>query len=96
MRVFIPDDPFRSDLPAVLGHDIVHRLSNRYRCAYIRVPLGRELRATRYREAGMTNRDIARKLGLTETGVEKIFKRGRAKDREKIRRRKDPRQTEMF
>ena len=43
----------------------------------IRVPLMRKLRARRYRQEGRSNAWIARRLGVTESGVDKLFARTR-------------------
>lgn len=96
-RLYIPDDLERSNLPELVGMDNAHRLCKRYRCTYIRVPVAKDVRALRYRHDGSTNRQIAVRLGMTETGVEKLFKRLRkAKPGKVPRSRKDPRQLDMF
>ena len=41
----------------------------------IRVPLARDFCAGCYRARGMSHAAIASKLGMTETGVDKLFKR---------------------
>lgn len=46
----------------------------------IRVPLARELRARHYRAAGRSNAQIARALGITESGVDKLFARQRRRE----------------
>lgn len=48
---------------------------------YVRVPLARELRATKYRGEGLSNGRIAVRLGLTEGGVVSLFKRLAARER---------------
>jgi DNA-binding NarL/FixJ family response regulator len=96
MRLYVPADPARSELPQAIGYDHAARLSKVFPGGYIKVPLAREFRALRYREAGLGNRDIARKLGLTESGVERLFGRVRKTHPKRGDRRKDPRQTEMF
>jgi hypothetical protein len=45
------------------------------RMGHIRVPLSRDLRATHYRAQGCSFAVIARRLGLTESGVRGLFKR---------------------
>jgi arsenate reductase-like glutaredoxin family protein len=59
------------------------------------VPLGREQRAHAYRQSDMSNAMIARKLGITETGVDKLFRRTGAQPK-RIGRQKDTRQLDMF
>ncbi len=66
-------------------------LSRRFAGSTLRVPLARSLRARQYRAAGQSNAAIARKLGLTETGVDKLF--ARMADRPA---KGDPRQSDLF
>ncbi|MCY1669320.1 sigma factor-like helix-turn-helix DNA-binding protein [Rhizobium sp. SL86] len=96
VRLYIPSDPDRSELPAAIGADAAVRLSKMFPGGYIRVPLAREFRAVRYHKAGATNREIAKRLGLTEGGVDRLLKRARAKKLVERKTRKDPRQIEMF
>lgn len=96
MRLYVPADPGRSELPQTIGFDNAARLSKLYPGGYIRVPLAREFRALRYREAGLGNRDIARRLGLTENGVEKLMKRARTAHPGRGAKPKDPRQMDLF
>lgn len=48
---------------------------------YVRVPLARDLRATKYRAEGLSNGRIAARLGLTEGGVLTLFNRLAARER---------------
>ncbi|SIQ24292.1 hypothetical protein SAMN05880590_102759 [Rhizobium sp. RU35A] len=96
MRLYVPADPARSDLPQTVGEDAAWRLSNLYRGGYIKVPLAREFRALRYREAGVSNKDVARRLGLTETGVELLFQRARKRKPGKGKKPKDSRQMQLL
>lgn len=95
-RLYVPEDPARSELPSTIGFDNTFRLSKLFPGGYIRVPLAREFRAIRYRNNGTSNRDIARKLGITESGVDNLIRRVRNKEPGKIRAKKDPRQIDMF
>jgi len=77
------------EIAQAIGNDAAARLSARMAPAVIRVPLAREMRARHYRAAGFSNGEIATKLGLTETGVDKLFRRmqnapvkGEASDRQ--------------
>ena len=77
------------EIAQTIGNDAAARLSARMAPAVIRVPLAREMRARHYRAAGLSNGEIATKLGLTETGVDKLFRRmqnapvkGEASDRQ--------------
>ncbi len=74
-RLFIPARPDASSVQNDLGVDIANRLAKRYGGAYLRVPLAREWRAMHYRSMGASNARVARALGMTETGVEKLFAR---------------------
>ncbi|WP_425646097.1 sigma factor-like helix-turn-helix DNA-binding protein [Agrobacterium leguminum] len=96
VRLYVPSDPERSELSSTIGVDAAYRLAKAYPGGYIRVPLAREFRARRYVDAEMSNRDIAKRLGLTESGVERLLKRARKREPLKSRRKTDPRQMEMF
>ncbi|MGC4407541.1 winged helix-turn-helix transcriptional regulator [Rhizobium rosettiformans] len=96
VRLYVPEDLARSELPKAIGFENAARLSKLYPCGYIKVPLARPFRALRYREAGMSNRDIARRLGLTESGVEKLLKRARTANPGRGGKPKDPRQLELL
>lgn len=96
MRLYVPADPGRSELPQTIGFDHAARLSKLYPGGYIKVPLAREFRALRYREAGLGNRDIARRLGLTESGVERLLRRARSANPGRGGKPTDPRQMDLF
>lgn len=93
IRLYVPKNSEQSQLCATVGSDITSRLTRRYAGDYIRVPLVRDLRARHYRELGLSNAQIARKLGLTEKGVERLFRRQPVEYR---RPKVDDRQFEMF
>ncbi|MDT7533750.1 hypothetical protein OVY48_09970 [Sphingobium sp. SA2] len=63
------------DISRAIGADAATRLSERIAPDVIRVPLARDLRARRYRAAGLSNGAIATRLGITEPAVNKLFKR---------------------
>lgn len=96
LRLYVPSQPDRSELFVTIGQDAATRLSKAFPGGYIRVPLAREFRAVRYVKAGATNRDIAKRLGLTEAGIDKLLKRARSRKLVEKKSRKDPRQIEMF
>ncbi|MBL45146.1 MAG: hypothetical protein CMN71_10650 [Sphingomonadaceae bacterium] len=75
-RLYVPGD-IQSDHPIfkALGEERARKLTNLYSPAMIRVPLARTIRARHYRAQGDSNGEIATKLGMTETGVDKIFDR---------------------
>ena len=74
-RLYVPAVPYGTQVEARLGMEAARRLAEALGGAYIRIPLARELRATVYRTRGMSNPDIARRLGITESGVNKLFLR---------------------
>lgn len=73
-RVYVPykcrED---SDLVEAIGVEACEKLSRALAPATIRVPLARRERALFYRAQDLSNAKIARKLGITETGVNRIF-----------------------
>jgi len=75
-RVYVPwnlrDD---SDVVEAVGREAADKLSRRFAPATIRVPLARRERALYYRRQGLSDAAIARKLGITENGVGKLFRR---------------------
>lgn len=93
IRVYIPKEPHGSTLASEIGIDNAARLSKMFAGGYIRVPIAREFRARHYRRQGESNSMIARRLGLSETGVEKLFSRA---PKEPVKAKKDDRQIEMF
>jgi hypothetical protein len=93
VRMYVPEVAQGSQLASEIGLDNTVRLSKLYARSYIRVPLAREFRARHYRELGETNSRIARRLGITETGVNKLFRRD---PKVFVGKKKDPRQIEMF
>ncbi|WP_235889711.1 hypothetical protein [Brucella haematophila] len=95
IRLYVPSpsNVSRSQLVDSLGSDIVTKLSRRYGGDGFTVPLIRDMRARRDRDQGLSNAQIARRLGIREDAVEKIFNRSPVKYRPK---KKDDRQIEMF
>ena len=74
-RIYVPKRlPDDHELIAAIGMDATRKLVGTYAPAAIRVPLARRERARRYRAQGLSHARIARKLGLTETGVEKLLR----------------------
>jgi len=75
-RLYVP--PSVSDDHAIalaIGPSAADAFCKFYSSGTVRVPLLRELRAKHYRAIGLSNARIAVRLGLTETGVEKLFQR---------------------
>lgn len=75
-RLYVPhkvtDD---HEIVRAIGAERAARLTARYAPATIRIPLARKDRAVHYRVHGLSNGQIARKLGMTEPGVEQMFAR---------------------
>lgn len=75
-RLFVPVKMSSAhDIAKAVGIDAALKLSERLAPDVIRVPLAREARARHYRAAGRSNAQIARALGITESGVDKLFQR---------------------
>jgi hypothetical protein len=74
-RLYVPQTASGTQVSKTLGEAIASRLSSRYGRDYLLVPLARDLRTKHYRAAGLSNAQIARRLGITESGVERIFRR---------------------
>lgn len=78
-RVYVPyslrDD---NDIVAAVGRPLAEKLSRALAPATIRVPLARRERALYWRAHGLSNAAVARKLGITESGVNRLF--GREQD----------------
>jgi len=75
-RLYVPTTIAQDDeIAQAIGIDAAHKLSRRYAPSTLRVPLARELRARHYRANGLSNARIARKLGVTEPSVNKMFAR---------------------
>lgn len=63
------------EIAVAIGLDAATKLALRFAPDVIRVPLFRERRAVRYRSEGLTNAKIAVRLGMTEVGINRLFKR---------------------
>lgn len=71
----LPRRVSKRQLQRIVGKDAADILARHYAGSYLRVPLAREWRARLYRSQGCSNAQVALKLGMTETGVEKMWKR---------------------
>lgn len=78
--LYVPASPDGTKVAACLGHVTAQQLASRYAGSYLRVPLAREMRAMHYRGQGKSNAEIARRLGLTMRGVERMVARMRRSD----------------
>ncbi|MCM0750997.1 hypothetical protein DEA98_14685 [Brucella pseudogrignonensis] len=85
IRIYVPSpsNVARSQLIDTLGIDLVTKLARRYGGDGFTVPLIRDMRARRDRDQGLSNAQIARRLGIREDAVEKIFNRSPVKYRPK-------------
>jgi len=78
-RLYVPYS--FSDEHAVVGavgRDLADKLSRAMAPATIRVPLARRERALYWRAKGLSDAAVARKLGMTENGIGKLFAREQA------------------
>jgi DNA-binding transcriptional regulator LsrR (DeoR family) len=91
-RLFVPARDAETKLARTLGQAVAARLAERYAGTYLRVPLAREERARQYRQRNASNAEIARRLGITESGVDKLFSRMADKPAKGV----DPRQGNLF
>lgn len=64
-----------SDIVQAIGRELADKLSRAMAPATIRVPLAKRERALHWRAMGLSDARIARKLGMTENGVGKLFAR---------------------
>lgn len=81
-RLYIPLEYLRAgEVVEAIGHEAARLLSERLAQDTVRIPLARELLAQHYHARGYSNGQIARKLRITETGVDKLFKRARGQGR---------------
>lgn len=81
-RFYVPGtDREQTDAETDLGSAIMGKLRPLYGSSYLRVPLGRELRARHYRKLGMSHAKIAVRLGMAETSVDRLFARMRKAER---------------
>lgn len=75
-RLYVPATMTKEhEIAVAIGMPAARVLSERFAPDVIRVPLAREARARSYRQAGASYAQIARRLGITETSVEKLFRR---------------------
>lgn len=91
-RLYVPIQE-DSALASEIGPEAAGKLAARYGRDYIRVPLARELRARHYRAQGLSNKEIAVRLGMTQGGIEQLF---HAMPKKPIKGSGDPRQGDLF
>lgn len=91
-RRALPDD---HDIVQAVGRALADKLSDAFAPDTICVPLARRERALHYYAQGLSYAQIARRLGMTEKGVAKLFKRQEDLP-ERPKKAKSPAQIEMF
>lgn len=91
-RLYVPAGE-GATLAKAIGTEATRALVDRFAGSYIRVPLARELRARQYRAAGASNAEIARRLGMSESGVDRLFN---AMPNKPAKGSYDPRQGDLF
>ena len=76
-RLYVPQSPAADHaISEAVGIADAQKLASRYAPAVLRIPLARERRARHYRATqGLSNARIAARLGMSETGVDKLFAR---------------------
>lgn len=84
LRLYVPANYAQTKLEDRLDKKYVKKLSEFYRGDTICVPLDRHYRISRYRLRGMTIRTIARKLCMTESGVEKALSKMSQKNKRRL------------
>ena len=94
-RRYIPKSETGTEIAGKLGEEVASRLAKRFGGDEISIPLARAFRARHYRADRLNNREIAKRLGISVNGVEKLFRR-RPSARPPRRRQVDPRQTDLF
>lgn len=79
-RLYIPMQRVAdSDISAAITVEQADVLSRAFGGSYIRIPLCREFMLVQFAKKGYSNREIARSFGMTESGVESMKKRVRAR-----------------
>lgn len=73
-RVYIPHRPAESRLSAEVGPTALQRLSERFKGTWVKIPLARFWRVQVYHQAGLTHSEIARRLVVTVTTVDRILR----------------------
>jgi hypothetical protein len=72
--IYVPHRREKTDLLETIDAELIERLQRRYAGDWMRVPLAQAWRIQIYRGRGMTIRDIARRLTMTEGGVYKSLR----------------------
>lgn len=62
-----------AEMAGVIGEALASKVFAAYNGSYIRVPIARTFRIVKYHEAGLSHRQIASKLLIVETSVDKVL-----------------------
>lgn len=73
VRLYMPH--VASSLSRTLGRAAAEALSRKYAGSYLRVPVAKVWRAQVYRNQGLSNAEIARRLVIPETSVDRLWSR---------------------
>jgi len=95
-KIFVPSVRDSAELVATLGAEAAAKLQRVHGGNKVNIPLARALRARKYRGDGMSDREIARALGMTVSGVERLFRRMPDRPARRGKRKPDPRQMRLF
>jgi len=80
-RLYIPEKMSAAhEIAKAIGLEAAQAMVRQLGAGQLKVPLAREQRARQYRAAGWSNARIARALMITESGVEKLFRRVAERD----------------
>lgn len=80
-RLYVPTQiPRTHEIARAIGIEAATVLADRLAPDVVIVPLARELRARHYKAHGQSHAQIARRLGMTEKGVDKLFRRQRQRE----------------
>ncbi|MBO0664171.1 hypothetical protein LQ948_16170 [Jiella sp. MQZ9-1] len=74
-RRYVPKRDDDTEIAQHLGPAAARKLASAFGGDTIAIPLARGYRAAHYRAAALNNRQIAKRLGISLNGVEKIFRR---------------------
>lgn len=95
-RIPVPGEKESVALIAAIGPEAARKLQRVHGGNKLNVPLARELRARKYRAAEMDDRQIAKRLGMTVSGVERLFNRLPDRPARPRKGKTDPRQMDFF
>ncbi len=83
-RIYVPHgarQDFDYDLSQKIGSEAAEKMMREYPGLQLRIPLAREFRVKRYNEDGLSNGEIAVRMVMSRSGVERIISRIRKRER---------------